>query len=84
MSKFIFFAGCNEQVNWFVMKNKATTSHLDLEAFRSELKDGEGEELMENHRPTQDLNGRVVYLSPVTSVPSGKPLLNKLTGLLRG
>lgn len=66
------------------MKNKATTSHQDLEAFRSVLKDGEGEELLENHRPTQDLNGRVVYLLPVTSVSGSKPLLDKLTGFFRG
>lgn len=57
--------GCNEQVNWFVMKYPATASHQDLQAFRTILKDSEGETLMQNHRPLQNQNGRTVRLSKV-------------------
>lgn len=52
--------GCNEQVNWFVLQKPAVTSHQNLDAFRRILEDGSGEQLNENHRPLQRLNGRVV------------------------
>jgi len=55
--------GCNEQVNWFVIKNPATISPADVQAFRSILKDSRSETLSENHRPVQKLNGRTIYLS---------------------
>lgn len=46
---------CSEIVTWFVVKQPVYASHEQLERF---------EEIMhENFRPTQDLNGRVVYSS---------------------
>jgi len=58
--------GCNEQVNWFVLKNPATVPASDLEAFRSIIQDSNGDILNENHRPTLALNGRKVSLNSVT------------------
>jgi carbonic anhydrase len=60
--------GCNEQVNWFVMKAPAKVSSSDLQAFRTKLQDGNGAILNENHRPQLPLNGRKVSL--ITAIPT--------------
>lgn len=57
--------GCNEQVNWYVLKEPATTTSADLDKFRSSLKDDKGEALRANHRPIQPRNGRKIRLSIV-------------------
>jgi len=57
--------GCAEQVNWFVLRNKASVTANDLKAFRSSLQDSNGDILNENHRPTLPLNGRQVSLKRV-------------------
>jgi carbonic anhydrase len=54
--------GCNEQVNWFVLKTKATVPASQLNALRTKLMDGNGVVLNENHRPIMPLNGRKVLL----------------------
>lgn len=58
--------GCNEQVNWYVLKNRASTSHNDLETFRTILRDGRGKPMSENNRPLQPINGRKVILTEFT------------------
>ncbi|ODM94168.1 Carbonic anhydrase 2 [Orchesella cincta] len=57
--------GCNEQVNWYVMRRPALTTMNDVLRFRSLPRDEGGEVLSENHRPRQALNGRQVKLSVV-------------------
>jgi len=57
--------GCNEQVNWFVLKNPAAIPEGDLQAFRTMLKDSHGAVLDENFRPLQPLNEREVHLTTV-------------------
>ncbi|ODM94170.1 Carbonic anhydrase [Orchesella cincta] len=57
--------GCNEQVNWYVMRRPALTSYTDVENFRDSPKTEEGQHLEDNHRPLQPLNGREVKLSVV-------------------
>ncbi|CAL8068444.1 unnamed protein product [Orchesella dallaii] len=57
--------GCNEQVNWYVMRRPALTTNADVESFREMPKNEEGRSLDDNHRPLQPLNGRQVKLSVV-------------------
>jgi len=60
--------GCNEQVNWFVLKNQAVATAGDLQAFRSKLQDSNGDILNENHRPVLPLKGRRVNFRNVIAL----------------
>jgi len=52
--------GCNEQVNWYVLKKPASVSEQVLSKFRTGIKDDSGHDLNQNFRPRQPLNGREV------------------------
>ncbi|KAG1660186.1 Carbonic anhydrase [Nymphon striatum] len=56
---------CSEAVIWSVFTTYVTISEEQVEQFRS-LIDVHGEELVDNFRPTQPLNGRVVEKSPAS------------------
>ena len=50
---------CNEAVNWLLFLDPIAISSTQLNDFRK-LKDGEGQDLVDNFRPVQPLNGRKV------------------------
>ncbi|XP_050740240.1 carbonic anhydrase 2-like isoform X2 [Eriocheir sinensis] len=53
---------CKEVVVWTVFRETIPISTAQLEEFRK-LKGADGEPLEDNYRPTQELNGRQVYMS---------------------
>jgi carbonic anhydrase len=57
--------GCSEIVRWMVFTKPVIISTEQLEKF-SQLKDDKGEELKNNFRPLQPLNGRTVTHATVT------------------
>ena len=70
--------GCNEVVQWFLLKEFITVPEVYLQQLRKVEHDTEGNLLTFNYRNTQDLNGRTVSLH-TDSESSGeavRPLLS--------
>ena len=51
---------CNEVVDWIVFLKPLNISRSQINLFRK-LQDGHGHKLVDNYRPTQPLNGRIVH-----------------------
>lgn len=51
---------CNEVVEWIVFLKPLNISRSQIKLFRK-LQDGHGHKLVDNFRPTQPLNGRIVH-----------------------
>ena len=62
--------GCNEVVQWFVLKNTVNVPSDFVDALRTTVNDEDGATLTENHRDTQDLNGRDVMVQDSSAVSS--------------
>ena len=52
--------GCNEIVTWIVLDAPIKIAKKQLKTLRS-LKDGHGDPLVDNFRPTQAINGRSIF-----------------------
>ncbi|KAL1492053.1 hypothetical protein ABEB36_012551 [Hypothenemus hampei] len=53
--------GCNEGVNWIVLKDSVDINEHDLENLIDNILTSTGEELTFNNRNLQPLNGRIIY-----------------------
>ncbi|XP_050740237.1 carbonic anhydrase 2-like [Eriocheir sinensis] len=64
---------CNEVVVWTVFLETVPISTAQLEEFRK-LMGAHGEPLADNFRPTQELNGRQVYVHVPRAMPAARPV----------